>query len=210
MCGSLLRSESTELTPDRIQRLSYYPIRNGFLCTAIITAADDTLNMDSIPFPKEGFVLEKTDDREYVLSCMEEAVLASVDGVEKEMYDLWIRNTLRIVSFNMDDERNEAFVLRKDGKKIGLLWVGKLNDQFTCEFIGYILGIYVGKEYRGRGLGKALIQSAETWCREKGLTELSLNVGIPNINAKKLYEDCGFFPQSVVMRKHIRPDIHNE
>lgn len=160
--------------------------------------------MDSIPFLIEGFTLERTDDRGYVLDCMRETILSSVDGVERQFETLWMDDILKIVTTNLDDPRNEAFVLKEGDTKAGMLWLGRSNDQFTCEPIGYILGIFVEEGYRRRGLGKGLMASAEIWCRENGLIHLSLNVSFRNPAAMSLYEGCGFREQSIVMRKTIR------
>lgn len=161
--------------------------------------------MDRLPFGAEGFVLAESDDREYILSCMKETILASVAGYEKDLSELWISNIMSIISDGMNNHfmNGETFVLSKDGVKAGMLWIGKSVDQFTCDDIGYLLGIFVEKEFRGMGLGKELIRSAEHWCRCNNLLCLSLNVGAVNIPAVSLYEELGFEPQSFVMRKFL-------
>lgn len=164
----------------------------------------DNGNMDSIPFRKEGFTLERTDDKGYVLDCMKETILSSVTGIEREYHDLWIHDTMMVVASNLNDPRNEAFALMHDGEKVGMLWLGRSNDQFTCEPIGYVLGIFVKDGYRGKGLGKEMMSSAEGWCKENGLLSLSLNVSVANPVARSLYDGCGFTEQSIVMRKELR------
>lgn len=159
--------------------------------------------MDSIPFRKEGFTLNRTDDRGYVLDCMKETILSSVTGIEREYDALWIHNTMMVVASNLDDPRNEAFALMHDGEKVGMLWLGRSNDQFTCEPIGYVLGIFVKDGYRRRGLGREMVSSAEIWCKDNGLLSLSLNVSVYNPTARSLYDGCGFTEQSVVMRKEL-------
>lgn len=160
--------------------------------------------MDSIPFRKEGFTLERTDDRGYILDCMRETIVASVTDIDREYEALWIHDIMAVIASNLDDPRNEAFALMHDGGKAGLLWLGRSNDQFTCEPIGYVLGIFVDEGFRGKGLGKDLMASAEAWCKENGLLSLSLNVSTLNHVARSLYDGCGFTEQSVVMRKDLR------
>ena len=84
-----------------------------------------------------------------------------------------------------------------------MLWLGRSNDQFTCEPIGYVLGVFIEEGFRRKGLGKELIASAEIWCKENGLLSLSLNVSATNTAARALYDGCGFSEQSVVMRKEL-------
>jgi GNAT superfamily N-acetyltransferase len=84
-----------------------------------------------------------------------------------------------------------------------MLWMGITADQFTCEETGYLLGIFVIKEERRKGIGKALIGFAENWCRENGLVSMTLNAGSPNRNAIEAYEKLGFSERSRVMRKRL-------
>lgn len=161
--------------------------------------------MGSLEFGIEGFRLESAAecDREYVLGSVEQSVLNSVNGTEKDLSELWIGSIRAVAERNLDNN-SEAFVLRdSSGRNAGVLWMGASYDQFTCEPTGYILNVFVDGEFRGKGLGKALIASAEAWCRSKGLICLTLNVGSSNINALALYDKAGFEPQSQVMRKFL-------
>ena len=52
------------------------------------------------------------------------------------MQGLWINDILGITSANLESGsmENESFVLLDDDeKKIGMLWMGKTKDQFTCD-----------------------------------------------------------------------------
>ena len=146
------------------------------------------------------------DDRVYILECVRESILSSVPEEERAMSVLWINDILSITEKNLAEGAmgSEAFILRADdGSRSGMLWMGTSKDQFTCDSTGYILGIYVKKDLRGKGLGRALIASAEQWCRINGHVTLTLNVGTENGIAKNLYESSGFRPQTVVMRKML-------
>lgn len=55
------------------------------------------------------------------------------------------------------------------------------------------LGITVAREWRGRGIGRRLIEEAVAWARSSGiLTRIELHVFERNIGAIRLYEQCGF------------------
>ncbi len=169
----------------------------------LITAMTFGMIMDRIPFAEDGFELIRVYDKEFILDCIKETILLSVDAKEKELSDLWIDNILMIVSKNLDDAENEAFALMYNNSKAGLLWLGRSNDQFTCEDTGYVLGIYVAPEFRRKGLGRKMLESAELWCKEKGYLYLTLNVGNENDVAKRFYESCGYGVRSTVMRKLV-------
>lgn len=163
--------------------------------------------MDSLQFDIEGYTLVRAspEDRDYLIECIGESVIASVSGIEREMCGFWIDDTLAVVSNNLDAEGNEAFILLgSKGERAGMLWMGISRDQFTCDEIGYLLNVFVEKDFRGKGLGKALVRSAEKWCVENDLCSMSLNVGNENRSAMAMYEEMGYRTQSMVMRKPLR------
>lgn len=163
-----------------------------------------------IPFPVKGYRLREAfrSERPYILSCMKASILESVSEEEAGMSDLWMDSTLGLVNSYMDSavSKNTAFVLeRNDGRKAGMMWLEISRDQFVCDGTGYLLGLYVEEGSRGIGIGRALIGSAEGWCRERGLLSLTLNVGFHNKKAQRIYESMGFGVRSTVMRKDLPP-----
>jgi aminoglycoside 6'-N-acetyltransferase I len=46
--------------------------------------------------------------------------------------------------------------------------------------VGYIEGWYVDADLRGQGIGKALMQAAEDWARDLGLTEMGSDTWLDN------------------------------
>jgi len=165
--------------------------------------------MTGLRFPIDGYTLRNAgdDDMAFVMRCMEESILLSVPDNEVILSDLWMNDILSVTSIAIggDMMRSETFVLfDRENERKGLLWVGMSRDQFTCEDTGYLLGLFVSEELRGRGIGKALIGCAEDWCRSKGLTLLTLNVGSSNAVVKSMYDHLGFEERSTVMRKRFR------
>ncbi len=161
--------------------------------------------METLPFSAKGYSLRKTNDREYIISCVKEATILSVEEKEKNFADLWIDDAAKAVTLLLDSKNveNEAFELLFNDQRIGMLWMGITADEFTCEKIGYVLGIYIRPEDRGKGLGRKLLESAESWCKSNNLIHISLNVGTANKDVVKLYKSEGFEERSIVMRKLI-------
>jgi len=165
--------------------------------------------MTELDLSVKGFTLRNAadEDREFALGCMEESILMSVPDHEAVLSDLWMNDILGVTAIAIDGGmmRSELFILC-DGKneRKGILWMGMSRDQFTCEDTGYLLGLFVSPELRGKGLGKALIRCAEEWCRVKDLTLLTLNVGSTNSAVKRIYDKLGFEERSTVMRKRFR------
>jgi len=160
-----------------------------------------------LPFPIRGFVLRsmRDNDLDYFIGCMRSTVLNSVTDAERDLGHLWIDLILNGVQNKLSESDNETFVLENEnGNKAGILWLGRHKDQYTSDDTGYILGIYVEEELRGKGLGRGLMNSAEEWCRQKGFLSLTLNVGALNTSARPFYDSLGFAERSVVMRKSLR------
>jgi ribosomal protein S18 acetylase RimI-like enzyme len=57
--------------------------------------------------------------------------------------------------------------------------------------------VFVEPEYRNRGMGRALLQSVQSWARERGADGISLQVAAANSRGRKFYEDLGFREVSV-------------
>jgi RimJ/RimL family protein N-acetyltransferase len=71
----------------------------------------------------------------------------------------------------------------------------------TAEF-----GIGVLPEWRGRGVGTALIAASEEWARREGLDALVLEVAEENAAAERLYARIGYRPTTRSMRKPVVRD----
>jgi ribosomal protein S18 acetylase RimI-like enzyme len=71
---------------------------------------------------------------------------------------------------------------------------------------GWVDDLSVGRAYRKRGLGRALLANSFLAFRERGLTEAGLGVDTENLSgALRLYESVGFRPvkHAVALRKEI-------
>jgi RimJ/RimL family protein N-acetyltransferase len=65
------------------------------------------------------------------------------------------------------------------------------------------IGMAVVREWRGRGVGSALLAAAADWARERGLHKLSLSVFVHNDAAIGLYRKVGFVEEGRRV-KHYR------
>jgi ribosomal protein S18 acetylase RimI-like enzyme len=73
-----------------------------------------------------------------------------------------------------------------DGEIVGLLHVEQSRFGFGE------IGMAVAREWRGRGVGSALLVAAIEWAHERGLHKLSLSVFPQNAAAIALYRKFGF------------------
>jgi ribosomal protein S18 acetylase RimI-like enzyme len=80
--------------------------------------------------------------------------------------------------------------------------VGNIHVEPTRHGFGEI-GMLVAREWRGRGVGSALLAAAIEWAREQGLHKLSLGVFAHNDAAIALYRKHGFVEEGRRV-KHYR------
>jgi ribosomal protein S18 acetylase RimI-like enzyme len=63
----------------------------------------------------------------------------------------------------------------------------------------------VVQNYRGRGIGRALIGHLEGWAAEHGVERVTLVVAEANVDAIRLYRALGYREYDRAMRKTIVP-----
>jgi ribosomal protein S18 acetylase RimI-like enzyme len=95
----------------------------------------------------------------------------------------------------MAEDENHAFV--------GYLWVGEGTNMMTGLKHGYIYDIFVKEEFRGKGIGKILLEKAQSYSREKGYSRILLMVSANNETAMKLYSKMGFKAEQIYMAKAL-------
>ncbi len=83
--------------------------------------------------------------------------------------------------------------------------VGHLAVTIHSEY-GAHLGMMVAPDYRGRGLGRRLLQEALTWAQKRGFPALSLLVFAHNDAAIRLYRSCGFADVAYFENDVVRKD----
>ncbi|MBT8264963.1 MAG: GNAT family N-acetyltransferase [Bacteroidia bacterium] len=81
---------------------------------------------------------------------------------------------------------------------VGFTQLYPLFSSVSMEPMLLLNDLYVEQNYRGKGIGKALIQRAKDLCEEKKLKGLALQTEANN-PAQKLYERVGFIKD---------PDLH--
>jgi RimJ/RimL family protein N-acetyltransferase len=94
----------------------------------------------------------------------------------------------------------ESIVAVADGRIVGMIHTTVSRHGFG-EF-----GMLVDREWRGRGVGSALIQATVDWARDQGLHKLCLEVFAHNAAAIALYRKCGFVEEGYRVKQYRRAD----
>lgn len=99
----------------------------------------------------------------------------------------------RAASWNLEG----ALLAEADGEIIGSLHVQKSRHGFAE------IGMAVARDWRGKGVGSALLDAGEAWAREQSVHKLSLGVFAHNDRAIALYQKHGFVEEGRRV-KHYR------
>jgi ribosomal protein S18 acetylase RimI-like enzyme len=84
----------------------------------------------------------------------------------------------------------EAILIAKDGER----WVGMIGlfPDEAVEGALHIWGMWVAPEYRGRNVGRALLDGVLEVAAQTSATSIRLHVVTTNDSARRLYERSGF------------------
>jgi len=91
-----------------------------------------------------------------------------------------------------------TFLALADGKLVGSLSIEESRFGFGE------LGMAVARDWRGRGVGSALLATAIEWARERGLHKLTLSVFPHNAAAIALYRKFGFVEEGRRVKQYRR------
>ncbi|MFN5372678.1 MAG: GNAT family N-acetyltransferase [Bacteroidia bacterium] len=106
-----------------------------------------------------------------------------------EMYSSWMRDFI-------SQENNHIITLKDQNKIIGFCAFSKGINLYQMNGIvpkhGFIALIAVDKEYRGKGLGKHLLNKSKNYLKALGINLLFANVDIANTSSLNTFQSCEF------------------
>ncbi len=101
------------------------------------------------------------------------------------------------------NDESDILVYDYDDKVVGfVLLQAKIRPDFDFMLPGkfcYIMDIIITENYRNKGFGTALMNSAKDWAKEQGCSFINLDVLVNNPKAISLYEKLGFMPKAQEM-----------
>lgn len=83
------------------------------------------------------------------------------------------------------------------GEPGGFVYLEQHIDYFRRTPHAHVAVLAVAGEAEGQGVGRVLLEAAETWAREQGLPMLTLNVFAGNARARAVYERLGYAPETL-------------
>lgn len=125
---------------------------------------------------------------------------------------LWPEHLAQVHLAEMDqlaaDPHSAVFVaVRSEGGLGGFLEAGQREYAEGCDTspVAYIEGWYVDPDLRLQGVGVQLIQAAEAWARERGLTEMASDCLIDNTVSEQAHLSLGY--QEVERLIHFKKSL---
>ncbi|RAO77119.1 GNAT family N-acetyltransferase [Dyella jiangningensis] len=115
-----------------------------------------------------------------------------------------IRNDLR---HHLDDQPANSFLFvaeDDDGEPVGFIHLQKTQDYFTGRSNCHISDVAVAQQHEGRGVGRALLEHAESWAREHRCHLVTLAVFPGNERARAIYESAGYAADLLRLAKPVR------
>jgi ribosomal protein S18 acetylase RimI-like enzyme len=172
--------------------------------------------MNLFAFQSLGYAIEEGLQTEVIIREAKESDLqlmrehavetgwASLSETERGELDKeeWAKHIEELFEKLFNRETHRIFVAENESHVfLGYLWVGEGSNMMTGKRHGFIYDIFVEKEFRGKGVGRTLLEKAESFCREKGYSRILLMVSVNNEAAAKLYDKMGFKTEQVYMGK---------
>jgi GNAT superfamily N-acetyltransferase len=100
----------------------------------------------------------------------------------------------------MNTENAVVLVAEDEGEIVGMAYGEvRIPSRFSDERALELSGVVVRTGYRGRGVGRALIQEAARFAGELGVEWVELKTFAPNQGAMAFWEGLGFTPRVVQM-----------
>lgn len=147
---------------------------------------DNKLNIGPFEMRYNDLIREAT-----INDCAEIANLAKeiwtnnlISELEKEFNESIVSEKACIYVFEDEDKRIKGFAqcnLRYD-----------YVEGTKSSPVGFLEGIFITEEYRGKGIGKLLLNAVELWAKENGCIEFACDCGINNSTSYNFHIHHGF------------------
>jgi GNAT superfamily N-acetyltransferase len=142
-------------------------------------------------------------DREYLIRSTER--LADFDVPAWRTRSEIALADRRILLEALDRPTPETMILiaLDEAVPLGCVFASTETDYFTSEPIAHIEVVVVEASAEGRGIGRGLLDAAETWARGRGYRQIKLHVFESNRRARALYERAGYQAEIVKYFKRL-------
>ncbi len=112
-----------------------------------------------------------------------------------------------VVEILRDGSEELFFAERPEGGLCGFLEASIRSCADGCEHrpVGYIEGWYVDPDVRRQGVGRALVEAAESWARSRGCRQMASDANIWNDGSHQAHAALGY--QEMDRLVHFKKDL---
>ena len=96
---------------------------------------------------------------------------------------------------------HSVWAIEDEGRFAGYLWLCDRDGELGHSL--FVYAVEIDEEFRGRGLGRAAMQFAESEAQRLGIAKVALNVFGGNAAARHLYLSLGYEETAVHMEKRV-------
>lgn len=113
--------------------------------------------------------------------------------ISLEGHQIWLSKII--------EQKNVLFLLALNDAKA----IGTVRFDFSDDFQEAEIGIYLGPEWHGKGLGAPMLLNAEAECRRRfpKIQKMVAKVLIDNVASEKMFEKCGYSKKFIQLEKRM-------
>lgn len=110
---------------------------------------------------------------------------------------------------NVQNHKGKIFVAEDQGVIVGFIggFVGAMDDEESKitknKKTGIVDEFFVTQKYRGKRIGKRLMQEMEKYLKTIGCDMVRIEVFAPNTNALQFYEKQGYIKRTIYVNKRL-------
>ena len=98
-----------------------------------------------------------------------------------------------------------AWVAELDGAVVGLATAHVIRSLHKTDVVAMLTMLVVEEHARGKGVGRAMVQSAEAWAVAHGASAISLTSALRRTDAHDFYKRLGYEHTGVRLAKVLTP-----
>lgn len=99
-------------------------------------------------------------------------------------------------------EHELGLLYKKDNQYVGFMNLSIRNDYVNgtdTSPVVFVEAIYVLPDYREQGVGRQLIEYAEAYAKQRGITQLASDCFLDNTKSELFHKSCGFIEKERVI-----------